>query len=112
MTDSERELADCVGCHGGGIGRGGAGTCATCGGEGVVRRRGRLGAKAMAVLRIASLPILSIERQNAYNDACSAYSEKAVLKKFEDLESARYIDCGVSARTGWLTDKGKEMLNG
>ena len=48
--------------------------------------------------------------QNLYDEACAAFSEKAVNLKFEELARRGYLDCGVSARTGWLTEKGKAAL--
>lgn len=45
-----------------------------------------------------------------YNIACDKYSEKAVYRKMEKLAGRGYIEYGVSARTGWLTEKGREVL--
>ncbi len=45
-----------------------------------------------------------------YDVACGKYSEKAVNKKMQELADRGYIECGVSARTGWLTQKGKNAL--
>lgn len=49
--------------------------------------------------------------QVLYAAACGKYSEKAVCAKFNELCGRDYMDCGVSARTGWLTDKGKLALS-
>lgn len=37
-------------------------------------------------------------------------SEKLVYKKMEQLDRLGYLDCGVSLRTAWLTEKAKEYL--
>lgn len=71
-----------------------------------------LAEKALAVLDIASMSPASVERRDAYRDACAVWSEKAVCAKFDELARRGYIEYGVSARTGWLTDKGKEALRG
>lgn len=73
----------------------------------------RLGEKSLACLRLAALhsdPHRYEDRSRLYEGLCVLYSEKAVCKKMEDLATRGYIDYGVSARTGWLTDKGKEAL--
>lgn len=71
----------------------------------------KLGEKAMTVLRVAAVkPINSRERWDVYEAACLKYSEKAVCKMFLSLADRDYIEYGVSARTGWLTDKGREAL--
>lgn len=36
--------------------------------------------------------------------------EKVCFRAMERAESRGLIDCGVSLRTGWLTDKGKALL--
>jgi hypothetical protein len=78
-----------------------------------------LGEKAVACLRMAEAlhdrTITNWEDRDAkwdelYAQACDRYSEKAVITKFEELDRRRYIDSGVSSRTGWLTDKGKAAL--
>jgi hypothetical protein len=45
-----------------------------------------------------------------YRIACQRFSEKAVNLKMLELARRGYIDYGVSARTGWLTEKGKAAL--
>ena len=54
-----------------------------------------------------------------YIELAERFSEKAVLRKFEELERRGYTESverrgytesGVSARTGWLTPKGKIAL--
>jgi hypothetical protein len=70
----------------------------------------RFGEKAVAVLRIAALPIASPERKAAYEAACANYSEKSVLRTFERLAHRHYVEYGVSPRTSWLTDKGRFVL--
>lgn len=37
-------------------------------------------------------------------------SEKLVYCKMRQLEKLGYLDYGVSLRTAWLTDKGKEFI--
>lgn len=70
-----------------------------------------LGEKAVACLRIAALrhgernfPAAEL----AYREACDKWSQKAVDAKFQQLVDKGYLECGVSARTGWLTEKGRE----
>lgn len=36
---------------------------------------------------------------------------KVCYKCMERAESRGLVDCGVSLRTGWVTDKGKKLLN-
>jgi hypothetical protein len=77
-----------------------------------------LGAKALACLRVAEarhakgdLPhVRQHDARVLYDAACARWSEKAVCRKFEELVKRRYLECGVSARTGWLTDKGRAAL--
>lgn len=69
-----------------------------------------LGEKALTALRLAALPPTSPERQSGYDAACAQYSEKAMLRVFESLVRRGYMECGVSARTGWLTSMGCEEL--
>lgn len=73
-----------------------------------------LSQKSINLLRIASLRGGDGNNwdawRSAYEEACRKYSEKAVLHKFEELERRQYLDCGVSARTGWLTEKGRSAL--
>jgi hypothetical protein len=38
-------------------------------------------------------------------------SEKLVFKKMEKLANENYLEYGVSLRTAWLTDKGKEFIS-
>lgn len=38
--------------------------------------------------------------------------EKVCYRAMERAEDRGYIDCGVSLRSGWLTEEGKELLNG
>lgn len=71
-----------------------------------------LGEKAIACLRMAALKAGSPERQRLYDEACARWSEKAVIRKFEELVKRRYMECGVSARTGWLEPKGRAALDG
>lgn len=48
--------------------------------------------------------------QTLYDEACARWTEKAVNRKFEELSKRGYLDYGVSARMGWLTDKGYDAL--
>ena len=74
--------------------------------------KSQLGQKSIACLLIAGIP----PRNRAgwwdrlYAEACEQYSEKATCATFERLSRKGYIDYGVSARTGWLTDKGRAAL--
>lgn len=36
--------------------------------------------------------------------------EKVCVRAMERAENRGYVDCGVSLRTGWLTEKGKELI--
>jgi len=38
--------------------------------------------------------------------------EKVCYRACERAESRGYIDSGISTRSGWLTDKGRELLDG
>lgn len=66
--------------------------------------------KGLICLRIAALPGGSADRTRLYADACRLFSEKAVIRKMERLSDKDYIEYGVSARTGWLTEKGRLTL--
>jgi hypothetical protein len=71
------------------------------------------GKKTIGCLRLAAMhdePHTYVDWEQRYQALCFVYSEKAVLKKMEDLANRDYIDYGVSARTGWLTDKGRAAL--
>jgi hypothetical protein len=46
------------------------------------------------------------DRLEAYNILCKRYSAKAVDAMYQSLVHRGYMECGVSARTGWLTGKG------
>jgi hypothetical protein len=70
-----------------------------------------LGKKAIACLQMAALRPDEPERRRLYEAACSRWSEKAVCAKFEELISKGYIGCGISARSGWLTARGRSALN-
>lgn len=70
----------------------------------------QLGRKAIAILQFAALPNCSDERRVAYQAACAEFSEKAVCVKCQELVDRGYMECGVSARTGWLTEKGRAAL--
>jgi hypothetical protein len=71
-----------------------------------------LGPKAVVCLAIAALPKRDHDEwRRAYDAACERYSEKAVLRMFDSLAARDYIEYGVSARTGWLTEKGRAAMN-
>lgn len=36
--------------------------------------------------------------------------EKVVYAKYDNIDSKGYVNCGVSLRTGWLTQKGIDRL--
>ena len=64
----------------------------------------------MACLRMAAFDNGSNERRQAYAEACERWSQKAVDRKFQQLVSSGLLECGVSARTGWLTAEGRQAL--
>ncbi len=68
------------------------------------------GPKMIACLQIAAIKSQDDQRWALYDQACQQFGERAILAKFDALTDRGYIDCGVSARTGWLTDKGKQAL--
>ena len=70
----------------------------------------RLGEKAIACLNMAALPATDDTRKTLYREACARWSAKAVHLKPEELADRGYLDYGVSARTAWLTDKGRAAL--
>lgn len=71
----------------------------------------RLGPKAYDCLKLADLHgRWDHEWDEHYAEICKRYSEKAVTVKLTELANRGYIEYGVSARTGWLTDKGREAL--
>lgn len=45
-----------------------------------------------------------------YQELCQKWGEKVVIRKMERLADRGYIEYGVSPRTGWLTEKGKHVL--
>lgn len=45
-----------------------------------------------------------------YDVLVDKWGEKRVMRQFESLADRGYIDYGVSARMGWLTDKGKQKV--
>jgi len=49
-------------------------------------------------------------RPCAYQVLYERYPPKQVDAKFEKIYRKGYIECGVSARTGWLTPKGRAKL--
>lgn len=70
-----------------------------------------IGDKALVCLGLASIrPFGSKAWLVAYADACLRFSEKAINVKFEELVARGYIECGVTARSGWLTEKGIQAL--
>ncbi len=51
-----------------------------------------------------------VEYESLYADACARFGEQAVVTTFEELVHAGYLQCRVSARPGWLTERGLEAL--
>jgi hypothetical protein len=72
----------------------------------------RLGQKALDCLRLAAdhQDLSYAEWQARYDELCKQYSAKAVDAMYESLSSHGYIEYGVSARMGWLTDKGRATV--
>ena len=71
----------------------------------------QLGQKAIDCLKLAELHgRWDWEWDEHYMAICERYSEKAVTVKMVELANRGYIEYGVSARTGWLTEKGKAAL--
>ncbi len=67
--------------------------------------------KAIDCLKLASIrPARSPEWSEHYAGICARYSEKAVIRKLEELADRGYVDYGVSPRVAWLTEKGEEAL--
>lgn len=66
--------------------------------------------KTVDCLKLACLPCGTRQRQTFYNLLCEKWGEKVVCRKMERLADKKYIEYGVSPRTGWLTEKGKTML--
>ncbi len=83
-----------------------------CSGETECSRRHThmLGEKSIACLRFSEALCIPEQRRKLYDLACKKYSENAVIRKCEDLCARGYMEFGVSPRTGWLTDKGRESL--
>lgn len=70
-----------------------------------------MGEKTLDCLWLAAIPKPSMAAWDAwYQRICAKWSGKAVHAKMESLVARGYIECGVSARTGWLTDKGWQAL--
>lgn len=70
----------------------------------------RLGEKALACLRMAAMSTADARRTTLYLEACNRWSQKAVDTMFQSLADRGYIYCGVTARSGWLIDKGVAAL--
>lgn len=66
--------------------------------------------KAIACLLIAEQPIKGYSRDQLYRRACRKYSEKAILRKMEELTRRGYVGVGVSVQAAWLTTKGVAIL--
>lgn len=73
-----------------------------------------MGAKSLDLLRLAAMPRETNEEFQAWklrlSELETQYSAKAVDRKMEELTDRGYTEYGVSARTGWLTDKGRQAL--
>lgn len=50
------------------------------------------------------------EMPGAWWTLCTVYPEKVVTAAYEREDDRGYLDCGVSLRTSWLTDKGAARL--
>ena len=61
-------------------------------------------------LRLMALHGEGKDWEELYRAICDRWSAKAVDRKLLGLSRRGYIDYGVSPRTGWLTDKGREAL--
>lgn len=75
-----------------------------------------LSPKAIACLKMAEVLHLKVESahewwRQLYELACAEFSEKAINAKFLELTIRGYLDYGVSARTAWLTPKGRTALD-
>lgn len=73
----------------------------------------RFGLKTIMCLRIAQARHDDRDEATAtaiYERACAEFSEKAILRKFQELVDRDYMECGVTARSGWLTEKGRRAL--
>jgi hypothetical protein len=46
----------------------------------------------------------------AYEALCEEFPWKIVQRRWERLVAAGLMDCGVSARAGWITGKGRAYL--
>ncbi len=69
-----------------------------------------LGDKAIDLLRWAGTPFSSLQRTEAWEQVCTKYSEKAVIRKLEELATRGYTTYGGNCRGSWLTDKGRDAL--
>lgn len=80
----------------------------------------RLGEKSVACLEYIERmrerrdhgdPLLAhAEWREDYDRLCERFGEKVVLTKLDSLADRGFIDYGVSARMGWLTEKGEAAL--
>lgn len=70
-----------------------------------------LGEKAVDLLRFAQMPVRGEERWRVYDALNLKHGAKPVQRKLEELADRGYIEYGVSARTGWLTGKGRAYLD-
>lgn len=71
-----------------------------------------LGHKALTCLDLARRTHDYNGFSEAWDAACEIYHPKQLIKMSQSLVDRGYMECGVSARTGWLTPKGRDALVG
>jgi hypothetical protein len=67
------------------------------------------GQKTIDLLRMLALP-MGKGLWAVYEALCEKYGFKPVERKLEELDRRDYLEYGVTARSGWLTEKGKATL--
>lgn len=65
--------------------------------------------KTIDLLRLLSNPVTNV-RWRQYEALVAQYGRKPIERKLDELTRRGYIEHGVSAGGGWLTDKGKAVL--
>lgn len=71
-----------------------------------------LGHKALTCLDLARRTHDYKGFPEAWDAACELYHPKQIELMCQRLVDRGYMECGVSARTGWLTQKGRDALVG